>query len=100
MTEHVPEPWPFVLLALAAWRVWKLVGDDVILDTPRDWLVKRIGPKFDELITCPYCAGTYIVLAWWAFWYSWPEETLIVATPVAIMAVVGLLGTVWSAISD
>lgn len=88
----IPDPWPFVLLALAAYRLWKLIGDDAILDRQREWVVAKLGPRFDELITCPFCAGAYVALAWWAFWYSWPGETLIVAVPFALSASVGLIG--------
>ena len=36
-----PQPWTFALLALAAFRAFKLIADDAILDRPRDRLVKN-----------------------------------------------------------
>ena len=93
---NIPEPWQFALLALAAFRVWKLIGDDAILDTPRDWALARLGDtwgkKAEYLITCPWCAGTYIVLAWWGAWQLWSHATLVAAGVVALGAAVGYLG--------
>jgi len=99
----IPEPWTFALLALAAFRIWKLIADDRILDRPRDWVlghidVKRGGTYWSDFLTCPWCAGFWIVLAWTVAW--WIEaDTLVVAVPFAISAVVGLLGTAYYAVS-
>jgi len=87
-----PDPWPFALLALAAYRVWKLIGDDAILDRPRAWAVAKLGPRFDEMIGCPYCLGAWIAFAWWLIWLLLPTAALIVATPFALSAIVGLIG--------
>ena len=105
--SHVPEPWEFALLALAAWRVWKLIGDDTILDRPRDRLFERLGGKasargtyWGAFLYCPYCAGFWITLAWWGGWILWPHGVLVAAVPWAISAAVGLLGSVFYAISE
>jgi hypothetical protein len=96
----IPEPYELVLLALAAFRVWKLVADDRILDRPRDWLIARMGgdsPRavyWSDFLVCPWCAGFWITLAWWGAWYAWPDA-VIVAVPWAISAVVGLLGSLY-----
>ena len=95
----VPEAWPFVLLALAVFRTWKLVGDDAILDRPRDqaieWLEQRgHGTKFEYFITCPWCAGAWISLTWWAAWQAWPHATLVVAALAALSAAAGYLGVI------
>lgn len=88
----IPEPWEFVLLALAVFRLWKLVGDDAVLDRPRDYLLKRMSETFDYFITCPWCSGAWITLAWWAAWLVWPYEATVAAVPFALSAVVGYLG--------
>lgn len=98
MSEYVPEPWAFVLLALAAWRVWKLLADDSILDRPRDWALDHVVSE--EFLLCPYCLGFWASLIWWGSWLNWPDGALVVATPWAISAAVGLLGTAWNAITD
>ena len=101
----IPEPWIFALLALAAFRLWKLVGDDAILDVPREWLLdrfdtKRGGTKWEYFITCPWCAGAWASLAAYVGWMAtlgqWPDSAgdFAVAAGVwfAISAVVGYLG--------
>ena len=69
----IPEPWEFALLALAAFRVWKLLGDDRILDRPRDWLLERVdtrrsSTKWGDFIVCPWCAGFWISGLVYAGW--------------------------------
>lgn len=79
----------FVVLALAAARLTRLVSRDTIADGPRNWLTLRLTstPKLIELIECTWCAGFWIsgavVLAadgftslplpvawWWAIAYA------------------------------
>lgn len=101
----VPSWYELALLALAAWRVFQLVGDDDILDRPRRYLL-RLGDQWEKegdpvpdnyrinlgiFISCPYCAGFWIALAWWGAWQIWPHGSLVIAVPFAISAgVVGL----------
>jgi hypothetical protein len=57
----VPPLWSFALGALAAWRVWKLLAHDDVLDY---WdLRDRVAPPGSqrrEFLDCPYCAGWHI----------------------------------------
>lgn len=100
----IPSWYGLVLLALAAWRVFQLVGDDDILDRPRRYLL-RLGDDWEKdgdpvpfnyranwgiWLTCPYCAGFWISVLWWGAWQLWPHGTLVVAVPFAINA--GLIG--------
>lgn len=114
MSEYVPEPYALILLALAAWRCWKLLADDRLTDRPVQWFLARpMDPKWPwrsgsrakrdywhEFIRCPYCLGTWIVGAWWLAWIFWPSEVEVAAVLPALMAIVGLIGTAWSAISE
>ncbi len=86
----VPSWWPFLLLALAAFRVWRLLAEDTILDRPRERIVRTL-PKGEEFVTCPWCAGFWVSLAWWVGWQVWPHWTLVAAVPFAVSAVVGLI---------
>ena len=74
----IPGWYEFVLLGLAAWSVFQLLAYDDILDRPRRWAL-HLGPEWQEegdpvpddyrvkwalFLTCPYCAGFWIWLAW------------------------------------
>ncbi len=96
----VPGWWEATLLALAAWRVFHLLAHDDILDTPRRRILRlsegwqregdATGENYREkwalFLTCPYCAGFWIALAWWGAWQIWPHGTLIAATPFVLNA--------------
>lgn len=94
--NYVPDWYEAILLALAAWRVFHLLGYDDILDRPRNWLVgaKASGKwereKLGEFLECPFCLGFWVALVWWVAWLIFPTETLIVAVPWAIAA--GVVG--------
>lgn len=96
-----------MLLTLASFRVWKLLAEDTILDRPRAWLLGVPGwkPVANEtppegyrvrlalFLTCPWCAGFWICLGAWVLWLLWPGATLVVCTPLALSALVGLIAT-------
>lgn len=100
--RYVPSPYELSLLALAAWRVWKLVADDKISDRPVDFVLRHLPNRayWREFLVCPYCFGAWTSIAWWAAWMLWPHATLIVAVPFAISALVGLVATAWHAVAD
>ena len=83
---NVPSWYEAALLALAAWRIFQLVSEDDILNRPRRYVTDRLGPKLDDFIVCPYCAGFYITLAWYVSWQIWPHGTLVAASLFAIHA--------------
>lgn len=98
-----PTSFAFVLLALAAYRVTRLIGWDDITDGLRrratglgDWAGGDLPPSYrpglDKWLHCPFCLGWWVALGWWAAWAVWPEGTMAAATPFAIAAVVGLIG--------
>ena len=87
---NIPDWYELALLALAAWRVFQLLSDDEILERPRRYVTSRLSEKWELFIECPYCAGFWIALAWWAAWQIEEEWTLIVATPWALSA--GVIG--------
>lgn len=83
---NVPEVWEAVLLALAAWRTFQLLAEDDILDVPRRYVTDRISEYWEDFLTCPYCAGWWLALGWFAAWELWGDSTLVVATPFALSA--------------
>jgi Protein of unknown function (DUF1360) len=99
VTWQIPTWWALLLLALAAFRLWRLFAEDTITTPLRKRLERLSGPKWEErgygglseFVTCPWCAGAWISIGWWIAWTAWPHWTLIIATPFAISAVVGLI---------
>lgn len=98
----LPGWYPLVLIGIAAWRTFQLVAYDEILDRPRRWFL-RLDPAWEEdgdpvgekyrlkwalFITCPYCAGFWISLAWFIAYQIDPRWASIVAVPFVINAVV------------
>lgn len=92
------------LLSLAAFRVYRLIADDTILDRPRAWLLRiprdwaagrpvprAYRPHLADFITCPWCLGFWVAVAWWGCWKLWPHATVLVAVPFAISTVVGAI---------
>lgn len=103
----IPEPYEFVLLALVAYRAWRLIAEDDILERPRHWLVrlprdweegkpipKNYREKLALFLTCPWCAGAWVSLLVYTAYMGtlgrWPDT--------AGEAVVG--AGVWFAISS
>lgn len=117
MTVRIPDAWQFVLLALAAYRIYRLIARDTITeplraaisypdeenvsldDDPKDRILIK-GVDYDlpkgwrvyvaTLIRCPWCAGFYVSVGTWLLWDIWPRQVLFAATPWAIAAVLGL----------
>ena len=101
----IPGPWAAVLLGLAAFRTWRLLAEDELLDRPRrrvmrlgDWSGSGGFPSgyregLDNFVGCPYCFGFWVGLAWFGAYQLGPHSTLIVAVPFAISAAVGILGS-------
>jgi hypothetical protein len=60
----VPPLWSFALGALAAWRIWKLLAHDDVLDywDARDRAAPP-GSQRREFLECPYCAGFWVSAA-------------------------------------
>lgn len=83
----IPTWWGFTLLGLAAYRTWRLVAEDTILDKPR----ARLRLDESELVTCPWCLGAWIAVAWWGAWKLWDEPVMVVAVPFALSALVGVV---------
>lgn len=102
----VPSPWIALLLAAASFRIWRLLSEDTILDTPRRWVVNlpknweegmQIPPnyrdKLAELINCPWCLGFWVSLVMWGLWQIDEHWVEVFATPFAISAAVGIIRT-------
>ena len=100
--------WEFVILALAVFRVFRLIAEDTILDWPRkkllrladDWEKEGDDPGDDYrmewgiFITCPWCLGfhlSWIALAIYCILFGWIGVFSFLVTAFAISAVVALV---------
>ena len=83
---RIPDWWQFTLLGLAAWRVFQLISADDILDRPRRYVTARLSEQWQDFISCPYCIGFWIALAWWGAWEKWPHGAVVVSAPLALSA--------------
>lgn len=90
------------MLGIAAWSVFQLIGFDDILDRPRRHIL-RLGEEWTEdgdpvpddyriglalFLTCPYCAGFWIWLAWFGAFQVSEKWTLFAAVAMAGRAIV------------
>lgn len=95
--SNIPNWYGIFLLSAGAWRVFRLLSEDTILDRPRAWFLRlpvdwEEGDKIPEgfraglagFITCKYCLGFWVSLLWWTAWLQWPTETVFVSIPLAI----------------
>lgn len=91
----VPDWWSFLILALAVFRVYRLIAEDDILDRPRDWALDRLEEerleKLDQLITCPWCLGFWLSVLAWLAWLVSPGWAVGLALPWALSAAVALV---------
>lgn len=102
--EYVPEPYSLFLLAVASFRIWRLLAEDDILDGPRMWLLRlprdwgdgdaipeQYREKWAMFFTCPWCLGFWVSLGVYLSWIQWTEWTLMIAVVATISAAVGLI---------
>lgn len=108
----IPEPYQFVLLVLIAYRAWRLLAEDDILERPRRWLVRLpytwkegqsipsvYREKWAGFITCAWCLGAWVTLAVYVAWVATlgdgphsPQDFVVGAGIwFAISALVGLI---------
>lgn len=96
----IPDWWELTLLSLAAYRVFRLLSEDTILDWPRNYLVGLSGwqegrptppgyrVRLAEFLLCSSCFGFWASVAWWLSYQLWEYGTIVAAVPFAISTVV------------
>lgn len=105
----VPGDWlTIAILGIAAWRTFNLLAHDKILDRPRRWAL-RLDPgwakpgdatgddyrlKWAIFLTCPYCAGFWISVAWFAAYQVSEFWTLFAAMAFVLNAIVVALAKI------
>lgn len=104
----VPSPWEFLILALGAYRLTRLIGWD---DLPpiarlrgrimgehrytnsteaREPIVVYRRPVLAHFLHCPFCQGFWVCVAVYCCWLAVPKWTLVGLLVFALNAVVGL----------
>lgn len=80
----------FILMALAAYRLFRLVALDTITEPAR----KRFKPdgKMGLFISCPWCAGAWISFGTVAVTAQCANVPLPILQALAVSCVVGFLG--------
>ena len=87
----------FAILALGAYRLTHVITTDAIADGFRTKVWKKFPPstKIGYLITCNWCTGFWVSVAFVVGASILPQLTFVVSLVLALSAVVGLL-SVWA----
>lgn len=93
---HVPSWYVSLLLALAAYRCWRICAWDEITEPIRLRIVRYGKKDYRErlatFVQCPWCLGFWVAVVWWGAWLFWPHAVTVAAVPFAVSVAVGLLG--------
>jgi hypothetical protein len=87
-------PVALIILALATFRVSRLLIADVIFDDLRNKLWEKYPPnstKFGYLFTCPWCMSIWVASLITICYTIVPVATTIACIPFALSAVAGLV---------
>ena len=87
------EPLTFVILALAAFRVTRVITTDVIFESVRERIWKKFPSSkgFGYLITCDWCTGFYVSIIFVLAYLLVPVIVYVVSLVLSISAIIGLL---------
>lgn len=82
-----------VIVALATYRVARLITQDSILDGPRDWLLQTwVGRrKIAELAVCPFCVGVWVGVALSLVWFHGERTGRLIVIVIAAIGLQALL---------
>lgn len=84
----------FLVLALACFRLTRLVTTDVVFNRPREWFWRRFPPEstmLGYLSTCDWCASVWVGSLLAISYTIFPSATLLASLPFALSAVAGTL---------
>ena len=85
----------YLILVLAAYRVTRLITTDTILEGFRNWVWSRQDPgtKIGYLISCNWCTGFWVSLAFILGYLLVPNATFVVSLVLSTSALVGLISS-------
>jgi hypothetical protein len=83
----------YIVLALAAFRVTRVITTDTVFETIRDRIWNRFPPttKFGYLLTCNWCTGFWVSIGFVGLYLLVPTIVFVVSLVLSISAIVGLL---------
>jgi len=86
---------PLLILALAVYRLTRLIVEDRLLEPAREWVWKRRGPDtmVGYLLTCYWCTSIWVSAAVVGLYLLVPPVMLVVCLVLALSAVAGLIDT-------
>ena len=90
----LPNPFEFILLTLATYRLTRLITEDTIFSNLRDKFWSKFPPestKLGYLITCPWCVGFWLSLIVIFCYTIVPLQTIWLSMILSVSALVGLL---------
>lgn len=82
-------------LALAVYRLWRIIAVDQITEPIRNLFIWNNTPLWNwitDLVTCPWCLGFHLSIVMWALWTFLPQVGYPVVTILAMSTLVGLIG--------
>ena len=93
MIETLLQPIPLLILALATFRISRLLTVDVIFENLREWIWKKKPPhtKIGYLFTCNWCMSIWVASLLTVCYTMITTVTIIIAIPFALSAVAGLI---------
>ncbi len=91
-----------IIVTLGAWRAWRVISTDTILDWPRDRILGTITlaggvthykrKHLADFVGCAWCLGFWLALGAAAAWHWWSKDnTVLISIPLAASAAIGLI---------
>lgn len=90
----IPTPYHLVILALAAYRVTRMITHDTIFNRLRERIWRVSPPEKERLgywITCEWCSGVWVASTAIFMYTIVSEATVIVCSALAVSAIVGIM---------
>jgi hypothetical protein len=83
----------FVIIALAAFRVTRVITTDTVFESVREFVWKRFPPSkgFGYILTCDWCSGFYVAIFFVAAYLLLPTIVYVVSLVLSISAIIGIL---------
>lgn len=83
----------FVIAILAAYRITRVVIEDEVFDTPRNWLYEKVkkSPTLTYMLGCYWCLGFYVSILVVVLIWLFPTVMPWILAPFALSAAVGII---------